>query len=140
MIEKMIELGFREPEKPRRLISICHWTHNDTKYDNIYAVGPKVDNINVAEGTYLYIEARFGGSFILDPNATLVAPYLEKCNSIILRTGAKAWVPNLRKTENGWFAGDDINRNGTVLVEQGALIYAPYATFKYCYGDGYFIR
>ena len=140
MTQKMIELGFKEPEKQKRHFSIRHWASNDIKDDNIYSIEQKVDNINLSEGSYLHIEARYGGSFILESGATLVAPNLEKCNSIILKTGAKAWVPNLRKTEEGWFAGSDINRNGTVLVEKGALIYAPYAIFKYCAGEGAFIR
>jgi len=140
MTEKMIELGFKEPETPKRLFSIRHWARNDIKNDNIYSVEQNVDNINLSEGSYLHIEARNGGSFILEEGATLVAPNLEKCNSIILKTGAKAWVPNLQRTEEGWFAGSDINRNGMVLVEKGALIYAPRATFKYRAGDGDFVR
>ena len=139
-VQKMIELGFSEPVKQRRFFAIRHWVHNDIKDDNIYSIEQKVDNITLSEGSYLHIEARYGGSFILERGAALVAPNLEKCNSIILKTGAKAWVPNLLKTENGWFAGDDINRNGTVFVEKGALIYAPLARFKYCAGDGDFIR
>ena len=140
MLEKMIELGFKEPETKKRLFSIRHWARNDIKNDNIYSVEQSVDNINLSEGSYLHIEARYGGSFILEEGATLVAPNLEKCNSIILKTGAKAWVPNLQRTEEGWFAGSDINRNGMVLVEKGALIYAPRAKFKYHAGDGDFIR
>jgi len=138
--EKMIALGFKEPEKQKRLFNIQNWSHNDIKDDHIYSVSEKVDNINLAEGSYLHIEARYGGSFILEEGATLVAPRLEKCNSIILKAGAKAWVPNLLRTEEGWFAGNDINRNGTVLVEKGALIYAPRAIFKYSAGDGQFIK
>jgi len=140
MTAKMIELGFKEPETKKRLFSIRNWVSNDIKNDNIYSVEQSVDNINLSEGSYLQIEAKSGGSFILEEGATLVAPNLEKCNSIILKTGAKAWVPNLKKTEEGWFAGSDINRNGMVLVEKGALIYAPLATFKYRAGDGDFIR
>ena len=139
MLEKMIELGFKEPEKQKRLFSIRHWARNEYKDDNIYSIEENVDNINLSEGSYLHIVARNGGSFILEEGATLVAPNLEKCNSIILKTGAKAWVPNLLKTEEGWFAGSDINRNGTVLVEKGALIYAPRAKFKYRAGEGDFI-
>ena len=139
MTDKMIELGFKEPEKQKRLFSVRHWASNDIKDDNIYSIEENVDNINLAEGSYLHIVAKNGGSFILEQGATLVAPNLEKCNSIILKSGAKAWVPNLKKTEEGWFAGGDINRNGTVLVEKGALIYAPHARFKYRAGDGDFI-
>jgi len=139
MVERMIELGFKEPEKQKRLFSIRNWASNEIKNDNIYSVEENVDNINLSEGSYLYIVAKNGGSFILEEGATLVAPNLEKCNSIILKKGAKAWVPNLKKTEEGWFAGGDINRNGTVLVEKGALIFAPRATFKYRVGDGDFM-
>jgi len=138
--ERMIELGFREPDKPKRLFSIRNWASNEVKDDNIYSVEESVDNINLSEGSYLHILARNGGSFILEVGATLVAPNLEKCNSIILKRGAKAWLPSLMKTEEGWFAGSDINRNGTVLVEQGSLIYAPRAMFKYFAGDGDYIR
>ena len=138
--EKMIALGFKEPQKERRLFSISNWAHNDIKDDYIYSPEEKVDNINLAEGSYLHIEARYGGSFILEEGATLVAPKLEKCNSIILKKGAKAWVPNLLKTEEGWFSGSDINRNGTVFVDKGSLIYAPRAKFKYSVGDGQFIK
>ncbi|MCL2720018.1 MAG: hypothetical protein FWD47_01590 [Treponema sp.] len=139
MTEKMIELGFKEPEKKKRLFSIRHWARNNLKDDNIYSVEENVDNINLSEGSYLHIIARNGGSFILEEGATLVAPNLEKCNSIILKAGAKAWLPNLQKTEEGWFAGGDINRNGMVLVEKGALIYAPRAIFKQQAGDGEFL-
>jgi len=97
MVEKMIELGFKEPEKEKRLFSIRNWASNNIKDDNIYSVAEKVDNINLSEGSYLHIEARYGGSFILEKGATLVAPNLEKCNSIILKTGAKAWSPILKK-------------------------------------------
>jgi len=140
MTQKMIDLGFKEPEKPKRLFSIRNWARNDIKDDHIYSVEENVDNINLSEGSYLHIIARNGGSFILEEGATLVAPNLEKCNSIILKRGAKAWVPNLQRTEEGWFAGGDINRNGMVLVEKGALIYAPRAIFKHSAGDGDFIR
>ena len=139
MDEKMVALGFREPEKPKRLFSIRNWSRNEVDFDHIYSVEENVDNINLTQGSYLHVAARNGGSFILEEGATLVAPNLEKCNSIIVKTGAKAWVPNLKKTEEGWFAGSDINRNGTVLVEKGALIYAPRAKFKYRAGDGDFV-
>ena len=137
--DKMIELGFIEPNKPKRLFSIRNWARNDIINDNIYSIEPNVDNIELAPGSYLHVSAINGGSFILGEGAILVAPNLQKCNSIILRAGARAWVPNLLRTEEGWFAGSDINRNGTVLVERGSLIYAPRAVFKYWAGDGQFI-
>ena len=137
--DKMAELGFIEPNKPKRLFSIKNWSKNEILNDNLYSIDANVDNIELSPGSYLHVAAINGGSFILGEGAVLVAPNLQKCNSIILRTGARAWVPNLLRTEEGWFAGSDINRNGTVLVERGSLIYAPRAVFKYWAGDGQFI-
>ena len=140
MENKWNELGFKVPETQARPFSIRHWAKNEYENDNIYSNEENVDNINLTRGSYLYVVAKNGGSFILEEGATLVAPNLEKCNSIILKPGAKAWVPNLQRTEEGWFAGSDVNRNGTVLVERGALIYAPHAKFKYWAGEGVFAR
>jgi len=136
--QRMFELGFVRPQTQPRLFDIKHWSKNEIQNDYIYSLTEKVDNITLARGSYLHIAAKYAGSFILEEGATLEAPNLIKCNSILLKNGAKAWVPNLEKTEEGWFAGSDINRNGTVLVEQNSLIYAPKAKMKYRAGPGIF--
>ena len=136
LITNMEEFGFIEPDSPKKLISINHWVKHDIPNDNLFAIGQRVDNIELANGCYLYIEAKYAGSFILGEGATLVAPNLERCNSIILNAGAKAWCPNLKKTEEGWFAGNDINRNGTIFVGDGAMIYAPNVKPKYTHIEG----
>ena len=84
--------------------------------------------------------AKYAGSFILEEGGQLIAPNLVKCNSIILSKGAKAYCPNLRKTENGWFGENDYKRNGTIFVDKGCLIYAPYCVPKIKLGDGEFLR
>jgi|GEM_PF-2267029 len=138
--DRLSQLGFIPPQTPSRHFDISHWSENKIPNDHIYSVTEKVDNITLSRGSYLYAEAKYAGSFRLEEGAVLVAPNLEKCNSVLLSRGAKAWLPKLKKTEEGWFAGSDINRNGTVLVEEDALLVTnSKAKFKYRIGNGQII-
>ena len=138
--EDLKKLGFVEPKTEKRIFKIRHWSENLIPDDYVYSIDSSVDNLEAAPNTTIYVLAKYAGSFILEEGGQLIAPNLVKCNSIILSKGAKAYCPNLRKTENGWFGENDYKRNGTIYVDKGCLIYAPYCAPKIKLGDGEFLR
>lgn len=140
MDEELKRLGFVAPTIEKRLFSIRHWSKNNIANDYIYSISNSIDNIEAAPGTTIYVTARYAGSFILEEGGQLIAPNLIKCNSIILSHGAKAYCPSLQRTENGWFGENDYKRDGTIFVDKGSLIYAPYCQPKYQTGEGEFLR
>ncbi len=138
--EALRRLGFVAPTKEKRLFSIRHWSKNLIEDDYVFSIDRSVDNIEAAKGTTVYTTAKYAGSFIFEEGGQLIAPNLIKCNSIILMRGAKAYCPNLRYTESGWFGENDYKRNGTIYVDEGCLIYAPHVAARGKDGAGEFLK